>query len=142
MASHALEAVPQPQAILQAWMPFKERVGVTTVRTEADYRRAQATIEVLLGEIGDDEAHPLAEVLDYLSDQVKAYEDRHFLIPEAEPHEVLHFLMDQHQLKQEDLSDCAPQSRISDILGGKRAISKEVAKCLAKRFHVHADVFL
>src|SRR5260363_116301 len=49
--------------------------GLTTVRTEADYRQAQITIEALLDEIGDDEAHPLAEVLDYLSDKVKMYED-------------------------------------------------------------------
>jgi HTH-type transcriptional regulator / antitoxin HigA len=89
-------------------MPFKERVGVTTVRTEANYRHAQATIEALLDEIGEDATHPLAEVLDYLSDKVKAYEDQHFSIPEAPPHEVLRFLMDQYQLKQEDLSDCAP----------------------------------
>jgi HTH-type transcriptional regulator/antitoxin HigA len=45
-------------------------------------------------------------------------------------------------LKQEDLAECAPQNRISDILGGKRSISKEIAKNLARRFGVHADVFL
>jgi HTH-type transcriptional regulator/antitoxin HigA len=55
---------------------------------------------------------------------------------------MLRFLMDEHGLKQEDLADCAPQSRISDILNGKRSISKEIAKKLARRFHVHADLFL
>jgi HTH-type transcriptional regulator/antitoxin HigA len=62
----------------------------------------------LLDEIGDDERHPLAEVLDYLADQVAAYEDEHHPIPEAEPREVLRFLMNQHELRQEDLADCAP----------------------------------
>ena len=55
---------------------------------------------------------------------------------------MLRFLMQQHNLKQEDLADCAPQSRISDILSGNRAISKEIAKRLAQRFQVRADVFL
>jgi HTH-type transcriptional regulator/antitoxin HigA len=73
---------------------------------------------------------------------VKAYEDEKVQIPEAKPSEVLRFLMEQHGLKQEDLGDCAPQSRISDILSGKRSISKEIAKQLAHRFHVRADVFL
>jgi len=50
--------------------------------------------------------------------------------------------MEQHGLNQEDLSDCAPQSRISEILAGKRSISKETAKRLARRFNVHGDVFL
>ena len=133
--------IPEPQAILQAWMSFKQTIGVTSVRNEEEYTQATATIGVLLDEIGDDDSHPLTDVLDYLSDQVKAYEDDHFSIPKAEPHEVLRFLMDQHNLKQEDLGDCAPQSRISEILAGKRAISKEIAKRFAKQFNVHADLF-
>ncbi len=121
---------------------YKELIGVTSVRTKADYERASAIIETLLDEIGDDEDHPLADVLDYLADQVKVYEDEHYPIPESKPHEILRFLMDQHGLKQEDLADCASQGRISEILSGKRAISKEVAKNLAHRFHVHADLFI
>ncbi len=132
----------RPQAILQAWMPFKQAIGVTSVHTEEDYTRATATIDVLLDEIGDDEDHPLADVLDYLADQVKAYEDERFSVPKAEPPDVLRFLMEEHGLHQEDLSDCAPQSRISEILAGKRSISKETAKRLAQRFNVHADLFL
>ena len=64
------------------------------------------------------EQHPLVDVLDFLSEQVRHYED------------------------QEDLSDCAPQSRVSDILQGRREVSKAVAKRLAQRFRVRADVFL
>jgi HTH-type transcriptional regulator/antitoxin HigA len=142
MMRHVLKAVPEPQAILRAWMPFKKLLGVTSVRTEEDYAQARATIDALLDEVGDNESHPLADVLDYLADQVKAYEDENVQIPEAKPSEVLRFLMEQHGLKQEDLGDCAPQSRISDILSGKRSISKEIAKQLAHRFHVRADVFL
>lgn len=50
------------------------------------------TIEALLDEIGDDENHPLADVLDYLDNQVAAYEEEHFPIPEAKSKEVLRFL--------------------------------------------------
>ena len=134
--------VSKPQAILQAWMPFKKAIGVTSVHTEKDYARANATIDVLLNEIGDDEDHPLADVLDYLADQVKAYEEERFSIPKAEPRDVLRFLMEQHGLRQEDLSDCAPQSRISEMLAGKRTMSKAIAKRFAKRFNVRVDTFL
>lgn len=138
----ALKAVPEPQAILRAWLPFKQLVGVTSVHTEEEYAQANATIDALLEEIGDDENHPLADVLDYLADQVMAYEDEHTPIPGAAPREVLRFLMEQHGLKQQDLDNCAPQSRISDILNGRRPISKGIAKALARRFHVRADLFL
>ena len=136
------DGMPEAQAILRAWEPFKKVVGVTAVRTEEDYARARAVIDVLLEAVGEDETRPLADVLDYLADQVAAYEDEHVVIPEAEPKEVLRFLMDQHALKQDDLADCAPQGRISDILNGRRAISKDIARKLAHRFHVSPAVFL
>lgn len=135
-------ATPRSEAILRAWLPFKEAIGVTSVRNEDDYARARATIDLLLDEIGDDEQHPLAEVLDYLADRVAAWEDEHARIPDAEPREVLRFLMEQHGLKQEDLADCAPQGRISDILSGRRGVSKEIARRLARRFNVSVAVFL
>ena len=131
-----------PKEILKAWKPFKEALGVTSVRTEREYARARAVINALLDAIGDDERHPLAEVLDYLADRIRVYEEEHVRVPDAEPGEVLRFLMDQHGLKQDDLADCAPQSRISDFVNGKRAISKEVAKKFAVRFNVRADLFL
>lgn len=36
---------------------FKKGVGVRAVRTEEDYARARAAIEVLLDAIGEDEGH-------------------------------------------------------------------------------------
>ena len=139
---YAQDKVPDIQEISQAWALFRKLVGVTSVRTESDYRRARAIIDALLDLVGDDEEHPLTDMLDYFADQVEKYEDEHVSIPDASPREILSFLMEQHGLKQEDLSDCAPQSRISDILTGRRSVSKEVAKRLATRFHVHADLFL
>ena len=137
-----LVPTPEPQAILQAWLPFKHAIGVTAVHTEAEYQQAIATLEVLLEVVGDDETHPLTDVLDYLADRVKSYEDAHCSIPEAEPRAVLRFLMEQHGLKQIDLADCAPQSRISEILSGQRTVSKTLAKRLAARFQVPVSVFL
>jgi HTH-type transcriptional regulator/antitoxin HigA len=133
---------PEPQAITDAWEHLREVVGVTSVQNEQDYEQALAVVEILLDEIGENAHHPLADLLGYLADQVEAYEHKHYPIPAAPPAEVLRFLMDQHNLKQEDLADIAPQGRISDILSGKRTISKEIAKKLAQRFHVHADLFL
>ncbi len=140
--SNVRPATPPAAAILRAWLPFKQLIGVTSVRTKADYRQARATLEALLDEIGDDEDHPLAEVLDYLADKVRAYEDERVPIPTAPPQDVLRLLMEQHGLKQGDLADCAPQGRISDVLSGRRAISKELARRLALRFRVRADLFL
>jgi HTH-type transcriptional regulator / antitoxin HigA len=133
---------PDMRAILAAWRPLRDLLGVGAVRTEADHTRATALIQRIIDEIGEDEAHPLAEVLDLIDDQVAAYESRAAAIPDAPPRDVLRFLMDSHGLTQGDLKDCAPQGRISDILAGRRAPSKAVAKALAKRFGVGVEVFL
>ena len=47
-----------------------------------------------------------------------------------------------HGLKQTDLAGIASQGTISDVLSGRRAIGKALAKKLAARFHVAAGVFL
>jgi HTH-type transcriptional regulator / antitoxin HigA len=134
--------LPAPEAILEAWRPFKEVIGVTSVRTEEDYNRAMSLINSLLDVIKGDEDHPLADVLNYLSDLVIPYQEEHYPIPDASPRDLLEFLMEQQGLKQEDLADCAPQSRISEILNGKRTISKEIARRLAKRFKVSVNLFI
>ena len=138
----AKHASPNTAAILNAWLPFKAAMGVVAVRTEGEYAQALKTLDALLNEVGDDESHPLADVLDYLGDRVRAYEQAHVAIPNASPREVLRFLIDQHGLKQGELDDCAPQSRISEILAGKREISKAIAKQFAVRFSVPVTVFL
>ena len=50
-----------PEEILKTWKPFKEALGVTSVRTEREYARARATMDALLDGIGDDESQPLAD---------------------------------------------------------------------------------
>ena len=128
--------------LLKTWKPFRDVLGFSAIRTKKDYTRATAVMEQLLDDVGEDENHPLADVLDYLSNQVATYESEHIDIPDAAPRDVLRFLMEQHSLTQSDLTDCAPQGRISDILNGRREISKALAKALAKRFGVGVEVLV
>ncbi len=128
--------------LLKTWTPFREAIGFASVKTAKDYKHASALIEQLIDHVGENENHPLADLLDYVANQVENYESEHTKIPEAPAREVLRFLMEQHGLSQSDLADCAPQSRISEILNAKREISKELAKALAKRFKVNVGVFL
>jgi HTH-type transcriptional regulator / antitoxin HigA len=128
--------------LLKTWKPFRDALGFSVVHSAKDYKRASAVMNQLLDEIGEDEDHPLAEILDYLSNLVATHEAEHVNIPDAPPKDVLRFLMEQHGLIQGDLVDCAPQSRISEILNGRREISKDMAKALAAKFRVNVGVFI
>jgi HTH-type transcriptional regulator/antitoxin HigA len=55
---------------------------------------------------------------------------------------MLAYLLEERGLKAADLSAVLPKSRVSEILAGKRAISKDQAKGLAQFFRVPVEVFL
>jgi HTH-type transcriptional regulator / antitoxin HigA len=134
-----------PAAIAPAWHAFQSvlPVKIGTIHNDADYERVVAFMNSLLDVVGDDEAHELADLLDLVGQLVEDYEGTRHVIPDAAPHEVLRFLLDQHGLKQSDLAaEIGGQSVVSDILSGKRAINARQAKALAVRFGVSAVAFI
>lgn len=136
------QTLPTPETLLDAWSAWHALIGVDRIKTEEEYDRVAAILDIVLDVTRDVPAHPLESALVYLSDLIEAYDQEHFDWPPPPPAEMLRYLMEEHGLKQDDLADIAPQHRISEFLSGKRAISKASAKKLALRFHVHADVFL
>ena len=134
--------LPTPEALRDAWIPWQALIGVTTIETQEDYDRVAALLDVVVDAVRDDEAHPLVGAMHYLGSLIEDWEEVHVQIPESTPAELLAYLMEEHGLSQGDLADVAPQPHISEILRGKRTISKAIARKLAARFHVSTDLFL
>jgi HTH-type transcriptional regulator/antitoxin HigA len=101
-------------------------------------------LDGLLNEVGDDEDHPLADLLDMVGLLVAQYDQENGPQIEAvNPQDVLKFLMDQHGLKQTDLrKEIGTQGVVSEVLAGSRKINVRQAKALAQRFGVSPVVFL
>ena len=73
----------------------------------------------------------------------RIHDQAHHVLPDADPSQVLRFLMEQHGLKQADLADeVGTQSVVSEILNGHRHINTRQAKALAQRFGVSASAFI
>jgi HTH-type transcriptional regulator / antitoxin HigA len=73
---------------------------------------------------------------------VEEYENKHHAVPNAGPLDILRHLMEVHALRQKDLVDIfGAESTVSDVLNGKRDITKEQVRRLSKRFHVSPAVF-
>ena len=105
--------------------------------------------ERLLGQLEelDFSKQPLSReqraLADLLAMLIEEYEARRYPVPESSPHEVLRFLMEQRQLRQADLVAVAgSRSLVSEIVNGKRGISKNLAKKFARFFGVSAELFL
>ena len=114
----------------------------TVIRTEEEYDHGIKQIEKLLKK-GDRISAEEEHLLDLLSTLVEKYEDEHYPIEPADPHEMLRHLMEARDLKQKDIVHLFGSSgRASEAINGLRPISKTQAKALAEFFHVSTDLFL
>lgn len=113
-----------------------------SIRNEREYNAAVKRLNELLDEIGDNEKHPLYELLDTLGTLIEIYEEEHYSIPDASGAEVLRFLMDEHSLTQSDLPEVGSQGVVSEILNSKRELNIRQIRFLAEKFKVSSAVFM
>src|ERR1035438_8634806 len=74
---------------------------------------------------------------------IRQFEESRYPLGHAEPVEALRVLMESRGLRQRDLIPVfGSSSVVSDVLNGKRSISKAHARKLAEHFHVPALVYL
>jgi len=74
---------------------------------------------------------------------IEVYDEEHHHVPEQRPYETVKYLMEQRGLKQADLVPVlGSRAQVSDLVNGKRGISKAQAKKLAEYFGVSAEIFL
>jgi len=82
------------------------------------------------------------EFADVLTLLIEDFEEKNYALPKASPIDAILFLMDQHGLKQKDLSDVfGTASIVSEVINGKRDLNKDHIARLSERFHVSPDLF-
>ncbi len=117
-------------------------LALRPIRSDEELDRAIAAIDALIDrpELDRDEE----DYLDVLSDLVAKYESEHHPIPPASDAEILRFLMtDAKEVTQARLAvdTGIPESTISEVLSGKRGLSRRNIGILARYFHVSPAVF-
>lgn len=86
------------------------------------------------------EEENLAELMTLL---VRQFEESKYPLGHAEPLEALRILMEDRDIRQRDLIPVFGSSSVaSDVLNGKRSISKAHARKLANFFHVPPSLFI
>lgn len=112
------------------------------VRTEADNENALRAIERLMAR-GEDLTPEESELLALFVALVEQFEGSRYALPAADPAQVLHELMNARGLRQRDVVELFPSKGVaSEVLSGKRAISKTQAKRLGEFFGVSPAVFI
>ena len=112
------------------------------IETEEENERMLAVVEKLMDK-GEDLTPEEEKLLKLLARLIEDFEQRYYHPKEAEPLEVLHHLMEARGIKPTQLwSVFGSKGIASEVLNGKRGISKTHARALANYFHVPADLFV
>ncbi|MHA3736234.1 helix-turn-helix domain-containing protein [Pseudomonas sp. Eth.TT006] len=111
-------------------------------KNEEDYDALVQAVGEILELTGDDESHPLASLVDIISDWIAEWDRTHHPMAEASGEEVLGYMMREHGLTQSDLPGVGTQSVVSEILNGKRKLNLRQVRWLADYFKVPAEVFI
>jgi HTH-type transcriptional regulator/antitoxin HigA len=112
------------------------------IKSEAENERMILELERLdtRGRALTPEEENLAELMTLL---VRQFEESKYPLGHAGPIEALRVLMAGHDIRQRDLIPVfGSSSVVSDVLNGKRSISKAHARKLAEYFHVPASLFI
>jgi len=119
-----------------------EKYQPKAIASESEYQKSLDAIDNLMAK-GEDLSPEESTLLETLAILVESYEETEFPIPISSPRNVLLHLMEVRSLKQVDLVKViGSKGVVSEILSGKRAISKSQAKELGAFFHVSPALFI
>lgn len=121
---------------------IRQRIPLGPLRTEVEYNLAVTVLDEIMDEIGQQETHPLADLAETLGLFIEAYEDAHIPFSDSSASDILRTLMEEHALKQSDLSEIGSQGIVSEILSGKRDLNVRQITQLAARFGVSPALFM
>src|SRR5262249_15503594 len=126
----------------QRWGGRQADAPPAVIQNETECRRVEAEISKLLRK-GDKLTPEEERLLDLLSALVERYEDETEDFPDSPPHRILQFLMEQNDLPHVDLVKIFGSSGcVSEVVNGKRGISKAQAKALGEFFKVSPELFI
>ena len=113
------------------------------IRTEAEYDRMNAIIREPVDRDDEDLSPEEERLLDLLSDLIQQYDEAYYPVKELASHEMLRSLMDDDGLCHQDIWQIfGSQGVASELLNGKRTISRMQARKLGDFFKIDPEVFL
>jgi len=113
------------------------------IKDEREYDRLVAEVGRLVERGEENLSREETSLLEMLSILIEEYDRKHYPLSPPQPHKMVAFLLEQRGLEPHDLWPVlGSKGRVSEILSGRRAISKAHAKKLAAFFHVPIDLFI
>ncbi len=113
------------------------------IKSEAENDRLLSCIEDLMRKGENNLSAEEGTLLELLVNLVHDYEQRQYPTPAIPPHQMVIYLLEQQgQEPGALLPILGTKSRVSELLSGKRSISKEQAKKLSAFFKKSVELFI
>ncbi len=113
------------------------------IKSDDENNRVLGIIEKFMEKGEQDLTAEEDALLELLISLAHDYEKKRYPLTPSLPSEMVGFLLEQRGLKPSDLWPVlGSRSRVSELLSGKRAISKDQARKLAGFFHVGVELFI
>jgi HTH-type transcriptional regulator/antitoxin HigA len=126
--------------IAKVWSMVRE--VFTVPHNDKEYKKLVSFLASVADEVGEDETHPLASLMETLGSLIESYESHHAPEFSGDPISTLAMLMREHGLKQSDMKEIGSQGVVSEVLSGKRSLNSRQIKALSERFGVSPAVFI
>jgi HTH-type transcriptional regulator/antitoxin HigA len=111
------------------------------ITTEEENDRTLKIVESLLAE--ENPSPEKEQILRLLVSLIEKFEDEHYQLAASTPHSILLHLMEERGMRQTDLIGIVgSRGVVSEVVNGKRSISKSQAKSLGDLFHVDPSLFI
>ena len=130
----------QLEEITKTWPDIQPIFSVP--HDQKHYNKLVSLLDTFIDEVGNNEKHPLASLMEMIGSRIETYESRYINKMEGNPTDALKALMEEDELKQSDLSEIGRQGVVSEILSGKRQLNVCQINRLSKRFKVSPAVFV
>ncbi|MEG3841124.1 transcriptional regulator [Microcoleus sp. herbarium14] len=116
-------------------------IAPKAIESEEEYDRLLAVAERLtFAKNSTPEERVLYKLLVTL---IEVYETENYPMDKSEPHEILQHIMESSGIRQADLIGIIGSSGVvSEVVNGKRAISKAQAKALGDYFKISPSLFI
>ncbi len=113
------------------------------IKSEAENDRLLSCIEDLMRKGENNLSVEEGTLLELLVNLVHDYEQRQYPTPAAPPHQMVNYLLEQQGKEPSALLPIlGTKSRVSELLSGKRSISKDQARKLSAFFKKSVDLFI
>ena len=115
---------------------------ISILHDEDAYDTALREFEALM-DAEPERGTPEGDRLELLDMVIARYEDEHYPMPDADPVNVIKFVMEQNGYTQSDLADLlGSRSRASEILNRRADLSLSQIRKLSREWHIPADALI